>query len=433
MRSEKEMMDLIVGTAKADERIRGVYMNGSRTNPNAPHDVFQDYDIVYVVTETASFIEDENWIDRFGKRLYMQLPERMDRMLGMESDWENCYGYLMQLADGNRIDLHLVTLSYGIKDILHDRLCIVLLDKDDALPKIGQSTDEDHWVKKPTKEEFEACCNEFWWLLNSIGKGLWRKEVTYTMDMLNAHSRPELIKMLSWYVGGHRDYTVSVGKSGKYLSRYLTEEQMKRLLLTYPGGELRFMWQAVFAMCDLFDETARKTAELLGFFYNEKEAYYSRLFLDCTYELPSDADKVYMVRRMKPSDVETIAEIWRKANIDAHDFIPSGYWEENYGEVKKQLAEAEIYVYEDDRGIHGFVGLDRGYIQGIFVRKEERHRGVGNALLSVCKSKNFRLQLHVYCKNNAAVEFYMKEGFIISKRQEEEATGQEEYEMIWKK
>lgn len=41
MRTEKEMYDLIINTAKEDERIRAVYMNGSRTNVNAPKDIFQ--------------------------------------------------------------------------------------------------------------------------------------------------------------------------------------------------------------------------------------------------------------------------------------------------------------------------------------------------------------------------------------------------------
>ena len=40
VRNEKEMMDLILGVAEKDERIQGVYMTGSRTNPNAPKDVF---------------------------------------------------------------------------------------------------------------------------------------------------------------------------------------------------------------------------------------------------------------------------------------------------------------------------------------------------------------------------------------------------------
>ena len=52
MRSEQEMYELIIGTARADERIRAVYMNGSRTDKNAPKDIFQDYDIVYAVRET---------------------------------------------------------------------------------------------------------------------------------------------------------------------------------------------------------------------------------------------------------------------------------------------------------------------------------------------------------------------------------------------
>ena len=133
MRSEKEMMDLIIGVAMKDERIRGVYMNGSRTNPNAPHDIFQDYDIVYVVGETASFIGEEGWIDVFGKRLYMQLPDKMDAMRGMETDRDRHYTYLMQLADGNRIDLTVMTQEYAVGNIKEDRLCKVLLDKDGLL------------------------------------------------------------------------------------------------------------------------------------------------------------------------------------------------------------------------------------------------------------------------------------------------------------
>lgn len=41
MRTEKEMQELILNIAKQDERIRAVYMNGSRTNPNVPKDIFR--------------------------------------------------------------------------------------------------------------------------------------------------------------------------------------------------------------------------------------------------------------------------------------------------------------------------------------------------------------------------------------------------------
>ncbi len=55
MCSEEETYGLIMDIAKADERILAVYMNGSRTNPNVPKDLFQDYDIVYVVKETKTW------------------------------------------------------------------------------------------------------------------------------------------------------------------------------------------------------------------------------------------------------------------------------------------------------------------------------------------------------------------------------------------
>ena len=69
MRAENEMYDLILKIAKNDSRIKAVYMNGSRTNENVPKDMFQDYDIVYVVEDIRSFIEDKDWINLFGEIL----------------------------------------------------------------------------------------------------------------------------------------------------------------------------------------------------------------------------------------------------------------------------------------------------------------------------------------------------------------------------
>ena len=66
MRSEQEMLGLILDTARQDERIRAVILNGSRANPNAPRDPFQDYDVVYVVTDVAPYKRNLEYIKRFG-------------------------------------------------------------------------------------------------------------------------------------------------------------------------------------------------------------------------------------------------------------------------------------------------------------------------------------------------------------------------------
>jgi len=75
MRTEQEMIDMILGVATADERVRAVYMNGSRANPNVIKDKYQDYDIVFTVTEIASFLEDKSWISVFGDTLIVQEPD----------------------------------------------------------------------------------------------------------------------------------------------------------------------------------------------------------------------------------------------------------------------------------------------------------------------------------------------------------------------
>lgn len=290
MRTEEQMMKMILDTAREDDRILAVYMNGSRTNPRAPKDIFQDYDIVYVVTETESFQRDRSWIDRFGKRLFMQYPD--EGFFGGDNR-EACYGWLIQFADGNRLDLHVDTLEYALQDIRSDRLCRILLDKQGVLPEIPEATDEDHWVRKPGQEEFEAVCNEFWWCLDNVAKGLWRGEIPYVQDMLNFHVRPQLVRQLSWKAGASEGFCISVGKSGKYLYRWLEPEEWERFLSTYAGGDLLELWEAVETMCTLFDETARKNAETLGLRYHLEEAENCQSYLRHVRNLPRDAAEIY--------------------------------------------------------------------------------------------------------------------------------------------
>ena len=157
MRTEKEMFDLIIGFAKADERVRAVVLNGSRANPNAPRDQHQDYDIVYIVEDFESFTADHSWIDIFGKRLMLQMPEAMRCPSG-----KGHFNWMMLFEDGNRIDLTLIPIQK--KDLLgSDSLSIALLDKDGILPLFPEANDKDYFVKPPSGLFFSSCCNNFWW------------------------------------------------------------------------------------------------------------------------------------------------------------------------------------------------------------------------------------------------------------------------------
>ena len=137
MRSEREMLDLIVETAQADDRIRAVIMNGSRANPNAPRDIFQDFDVVYMVTDVAPFSNNLQWIKRFGELMILQMPEAMQDPPPSE---DGGFAYLMQFMDGNRIDLGIYPLS-KLSERAHDSLSVLLLDKD-GIVRYGWITED---------------------------------------------------------------------------------------------------------------------------------------------------------------------------------------------------------------------------------------------------------------------------------------------------
>ncbi len=138
-----------------------------------------------------------------------------------------------------------------------------------------------------------------------------------------------------------------------------------------------------------------------------------------------------MIRELRKADINKVADIWLDTNIQAHDFIPAQYWKSNFELVKELLLQATVYVYEDNQGIQGFIGLNDEYIEGIFVSNEMQSQGIGKILLNYAKDKRNKLLLNVYHKNTRAISFYQKEEFEILDSGLDEATGEKEYVMAW--
>ena len=139
-----------------------------------------------------------------------------------------------------------------------------------------------------------------------------------------------------------------------------------------------------------------------------------------------------MIRTLQKTDINQVSRIWLNSNLKAHFFIPEQYWISNYEFVKEMLPQAEVYVYENNNKIQGFIGVKDEYIEGIFVADEMQSHGIGKKLLDYIKNKKVRLRLNVYQKNARAISFYQREGFIIQCEGLDEATGEKEYTMLWK-
>ncbi|MGB7537592.1 MAG: aminoglycoside 6-adenylyltransferase [Anaerolineales bacterium] len=289
MRSEREMFDLILNTARADARIRAVVLNGSRADPGAARDIFQDYDIVYFVTDVASFRRVPGWIDGFGERMILQTP---DDMGGSPPRGDGGYAYLMQFVDGNRIDLTLIPVDkIGARE--RDSLSVLLLDKDGIVEPFPPPSAAGYAPGPPAAREFADCCNEFWWCCPYVAKGLWRKEYPYARYMLDTAVRGQLMKMLEWHVGVKTGFDSGAGKLGKHLETYLEPELWNMLLRTYADARTANTWDALEAMAGLFRIAAGKVAEHFGFVYPQADDDRVSAHLSHVRLLPADAKDMY--------------------------------------------------------------------------------------------------------------------------------------------
>jgi aminoglycoside 6-adenylyltransferase len=274
LRSDQEMMNVILDFAKDDDRIRLVTLEGSRTNPNISPDRFQDYDISYFVTDMNAFMENDQWLNVFGDRVMMQKPEDMELF---PSELGNWFSYLILFEDGNKLDLTLIPINelenYFAQS---DGLVEVLLDKDSLIKNEGIADDRKYRVKQPTAREFDDCCNEFWMVSTYVVKGLARKEILFAIDHLHEIARPNLLRMMAWHIGSEQGYTFSVGKNYKFINRYLSNEDWETLLSTYSESGYQDMWQSLLQCYELFRKYSKAVSQSLGYKYPDYDKAITR-------------------------------------------------------------------------------------------------------------------------------------------------------------
>ena len=140
------------------------------------------------------------------------------------------------------------------------------------------------------------------------------------------------------------------------------------------------------------------------------------------------------IRKAAADDTQAILQIWLDASIQAHDFIPAAFWQNQLISMRDTyLPLAENYVIEDNNAVTGFASLLRpdAFLAALFVAPEQQSYGYGSALLDFLKQQGRELHLSVYAENASAVSFYQKHGFKIISQGIDENTGHAEYAMTW--
>ena len=258
MRTETEMLDLILQIAKTLQ-VKAVAMSGSRTNPKAPKDEFQDYDVIYVVDDLDNLTSDLSWLGQFGKCLIEQYVLLDQRHL-----------YLMLFEDGNRIDLTLCPKDY-IQEWIDSEAGFTVLEDPEHLFEPYSPNIERYWTSPASAIEFEKACNEFWWVSAYVVKGICRKQVIYATDHLYGICQQELLKVLAWQVASNRG-VVDIGKNYKYLFNYLPTEKGKEFSNLLDFSSIEKLSHSLFATMNFFHQEAQSLAQKMDFDYDKEVA-----------------------------------------------------------------------------------------------------------------------------------------------------------------
>ncbi len=293
MRSDQEIMELILHRAQSDPRILAAYLKGSRTNPNVPKDIYQDFDLMYVVTETESFRANPSWLEEFGPIILKQEQDDAfgyGERFGIQGNYQDGYSWLLLFADGSRIDVGVETREAMKRGAWRNKLFLPLLDKVCCLPDLPASTDEDFHVKRPTQAQFQGCCKEFFWCLCDVEKGIARDELPFAMTTYNTLVRDMLEQMLCWYIGVTTNFSLSCGKLNKYFKSLLPQDVYRAYVNTYSSGDYTHLHQAMDTARSLFHQIACFVGQALDFPYPQEDEDGCAWYLDWVRSTQTSSD-----------------------------------------------------------------------------------------------------------------------------------------------
>lgn len=128
--------------------------------------------------------------------------------------------------------------------------------------------------------------------------------------------------------------------------------------------------------------------------------------------------------------MNAVLDIWLRASIKAHGFVPTAFWESKIDDMRKTyIPESDTYVFIEDEMIKGFFSLHGNTLAAMFVSPDFQGKGIGRQLMDKAKSLRTKLNLTVYQKNPRSIDFYQKSGFMVVREQVDEHTGHMEFLM----
>ncbi|MCF7925880.1 MAG: aminoglycoside 6-adenylyltransferase [Candidatus Izimaplasma sp.] len=259
MRKLQEAIKQVKQFARDNSHIRGLVFRGSLIMNSAKIDRFTDIDPLFYVDTLDAFIEDESWIDYFGKPI-ARFTDEIDNKHGGK-----VYTRLLILEDGFKLDVSFEDIKYA--NFVNDmKLYRVILDKDNLFPKQNTSSESHFFIDKPTEDTYHQILNEFFFDTSYVTKSLRRNELFFTRYMYGILNQ-KIKALLAWYLGIQQDFQVNIGAEGRYIFDLLDSKVKQMVLDTFAGKTYQDNIDALYAYYDLVGYLGRYIEQYLSFSY----------------------------------------------------------------------------------------------------------------------------------------------------------------------
>lgn len=268
-RKEHDVVNSLVQWAESKVDIRAMLLTSSRANPSATVDGFSDYDVILVVTNINTLLENDDWLEDFGRVLVVYRdPIRIE--YGFET-----FIRVTEYENGTKIDYTIWPVDLIRRITKESKLpaCLdvgytILIDKDNLAEQLKRPTYTAYIPVIPTEKEYQTLVEEFFNITIYVMKHICRDDLMplkYCLD--HVAKQDKLLRMLEWRVELDHNWSIGLGAYGKNMKKYVKPEIWSELESTYVGAGKEENWEAFFKTITLFREVAMEVAGHLGYSY----------------------------------------------------------------------------------------------------------------------------------------------------------------------
>jgi aminoglycoside 6-adenylyltransferase len=266
-------IDRLTQWAEDRENVRSLIVTSTRAIPGAQVDAYSDFDVIAVVDDVRSMVDDTTWQAHFGQVLISYWdPLTVDPSTGAE--W---VANITNYANGVKIDFNLWSPQHYTDVTTGPDSCAefdagyrVLVDKDGLTTHLPAPTFMSYIPARPDEASYLLLITDFLIGVPYVAKGLLRDQLLPTKWVLDFDMRFNyLVPMLEWRVECDHEWSLNTGNLGKGLKAHPPADIWSGLESTFTGADPESNWEALFEMIALFGRVANEVGGLLGYAYPE--------------------------------------------------------------------------------------------------------------------------------------------------------------------